>query len=362
MEQICKKCILPDTFMGISFNQKGLCSYCYTHEQSSRLGEERLIKDIKRTKGKSSYDCVMPLSGGKDSTYILYFVVRELKLKPIAVHYDNNFVHKIALENIDNACRILGIPLFRIKANGYLQRLRLRMILRVSERMRSFIGICTNCEMLIRTVAVCAAKHYSSSTILLGSTRSQAINEEVYHSYREQSGFVERALLGQSGFMKTFRLDTFVQSFPPLMIFVLLSIFQRIQMGVPIKYVLSLAGNVHFPVSTARFIYVDDYIDLNREDYISVLKKELSWEHPPGKVSRFDCRLHCFPNYSHFQRNGITHDGVTYASKIREGYMLREEGLLGEQEAVRSLEIECKKVCEELGLRNYRIPQRFLKL
>ena len=133
-------------------------------------------------------------------------------------------------------------------------------------------------------------------------------------------------------------------------------------MDVPIKYLLSLAGNVHFPESTARFLYVDDYIDLDKEDYVPILKKELLWEHPFKKISRFDCRLHCFANYSHFQRHGITHDGVTYANKVREGYMLREEALLAEEEAVRSLEIECKTLSEELGLKNYAVPQMFLKL
>ena len=47
------------------------------------------------------YDCVVPLSGGKDSVYVLYYTVKKLGLRAIAVSYDNGFVHEVAIRNMN---------------------------------------------------------------------------------------------------------------------------------------------------------------------------------------------------------------------------------------------------------------------
>jgi len=73
VSRYCKKCILPDTYPNVSFNADGVCNYCEEYRPvPDVLGKEALIT-ILRSKGKAEqYDCVVPLSGGKDSTFILY--------------------------------------------------------------------------------------------------------------------------------------------------------------------------------------------------------------------------------------------------------------------------------------------------
>jgi tRNA(Ile)-lysidine synthase TilS/MesJ len=124
--QRCTKCIADNTIPGISFKTDGECSLCDFHDKLSELypeNEEALskldekIKKIKiEGKGKK-YDCIVGLSGGRDSTYLLYLAVRVWKLRPLAVHFNDGFDNPTAGENMLNAVRILGVDLRTITSD-----------------------------------------------------------------------------------------------------------------------------------------------------------------------------------------------------------------------------------------------------
>ena len=77
----CRKCILPTTYPNIQFNEQGICSYCFTPIEKKRPSEKelkaKLDKIIHSCKGKGKYDVVVGLSGGKDSSYVAYFLRKE---------------------------------------------------------------------------------------------------------------------------------------------------------------------------------------------------------------------------------------------------------------------------------------------
>lgn len=129
----CTRCILPETFPGISFDEEGVCNFCLTHRSPPTLGEARLREILSAQKGER-YDCVVPVSGGKDSTYILYYAVKVLGLRTIAVNYDSGFQSPLAAENARNACEMLDVPLVVIRAGRDRQMRMLREILAISPR------------------------------------------------------------------------------------------------------------------------------------------------------------------------------------------------------------------------------------
>lgn len=117
--RVCSRCVYDDTIQSIVFDADGVCQFCNIHDIMERkypLGEAgaaRLAKLVSRIKaaGKGrDYDCVVGVSGGVDSTYTLYQAVR-LGLRPLAVHFDNGWNSEIAVHNIENATRILGVTL-----------------------------------------------------------------------------------------------------------------------------------------------------------------------------------------------------------------------------------------------------------
>jgi N-acetyl sugar amidotransferase len=107
----------------ITFDPDGICDHCKKAErvlasEPYALPEERkeqalqtLVDEIKhRGKGKR-YDCVIGLSGGVDSSYVAY-LTKQLGLRPLAVHLDNGWNSELAVHNIENICKTLGIDLF----------------------------------------------------------------------------------------------------------------------------------------------------------------------------------------------------------------------------------------------------------
>ena len=107
----CTRCTMPETFQGITFDEDGVCSLCTAtaakHESPRRLAE---LGEVVRSYGRGgNYDCVVPLSGGKDSTYILYSAVRDLGLRVIAVNYDSGYQSDEGRDNVRNACEALGV-------------------------------------------------------------------------------------------------------------------------------------------------------------------------------------------------------------------------------------------------------------
>lgn len=107
----CKRCLLPSSINGITFDTDGVCNHCRSYERD--FAQWDVIKDRKAiefqellARAKSlnrPYDCLVPLSGGKDSTYVLYLVTKVYKLRTLAVTLDNGYLSDLAKENIKNA-------------------------------------------------------------------------------------------------------------------------------------------------------------------------------------------------------------------------------------------------------------------
>lgn len=111
------RCLIDDTAEGIEFTEEG-CNYCTnflkTLQKPQRrldLSLEELIEQIKRDGKGKPYDCVVGISGGVDSSYTL-IKVKELGLRPLAVHMDNGWNSELAANNIKNLVEKLGIDLY----------------------------------------------------------------------------------------------------------------------------------------------------------------------------------------------------------------------------------------------------------
>lgn len=124
----CTKCVLPETFPFIDFDSKGVCNYCnnYKPKQYSNTLEElkKLVEPYRRTDGKP--DCIVPFSGGRDSTYSLHLIKKELGLNPIAFTYDWGMVTDLARRNIARVCGKLGVENIIVSADMNWKRENIR--------------------------------------------------------------------------------------------------------------------------------------------------------------------------------------------------------------------------------------------
>lgn len=114
----CTRCILPETFPFIEFDSEGVCNYCHTYTPVPNHGVEKLAEIIapyRRSDGKP--DVLVPISGGRDSSYGLHYIKNELGLNPISFTYDWGLVTDLARRNISRMCGQLGVEHILISAD-----------------------------------------------------------------------------------------------------------------------------------------------------------------------------------------------------------------------------------------------------
>lgn len=106
----CTKCLLPETMPFINFDDKGVCNYCRHYKpRNIPRPKEELFELVEPYRRKHGNDCIVPFSGGRDSSYALHLVVKELKMKPVTYTYDWGMVTDLGRRNISRMCAALGV-------------------------------------------------------------------------------------------------------------------------------------------------------------------------------------------------------------------------------------------------------------
>lgn len=125
--QICTNCVMDTTNPELFFDEKGVCNRCY--EFKNRIlpmwnygkGREDVLKNtiqkIKEVGKNNKYDCVIGLSGGFDSSYMLHMAVKEWGLRPLIIHIDSGWDLPVATSNINKIVKKLGVQLMIEKIN-----------------------------------------------------------------------------------------------------------------------------------------------------------------------------------------------------------------------------------------------------
>lgn len=123
----CTKCLLPESFPGILYDVYGVCNICNNSRPIKYKGTEDLEKILARHRRNSKTpDLIIPLSGGRDSTYILHYLKNEMGMNPIAYTYDWGMVTDLARRNISRIVSILGVEHILISADIREKRLNIR--------------------------------------------------------------------------------------------------------------------------------------------------------------------------------------------------------------------------------------------
>lgn len=123
----CTKCVLPETMPFIEFDADGVCNYCRNYRPLRFKGVDTLQEIAAKYRTSSTEpDCVVGVSGGRDSLYTLHFVKTVLKLNPVAYTYDWGMVTDLARRNISRICGKLGIEHILVSADITWKRNNIR--------------------------------------------------------------------------------------------------------------------------------------------------------------------------------------------------------------------------------------------
>jgi N-acetyl sugar amidotransferase len=119
--KICSRCIYDERVDTINFDENGVCNYCHqvdmlteeyvTGKEKGKAQLQEYISEIKEAGKGKKYDCVVGVSGGTDSSYMVY-LAKSWGLRPLAGHYDNTWNSAIATENIRKVLNALDVDLY----------------------------------------------------------------------------------------------------------------------------------------------------------------------------------------------------------------------------------------------------------
>jgi len=319
----CEKCILPSTYPGISYNDQGICNYCTNHVSHTYRGEEELKRLLSGVSGNSGkYDCVLGISGGRDSSYALYYLVKVLGLRVLAWSADNGFVSDAAKRNMKEMVDRLGVDLI-IEEHDYLKRLiRWNVKSWVKHPSPAMIPmVCSGCRLgMFRGLLNCAGKH-NIPFVFLGAGGmlevcrfKQAFIMEttlgrLFKRKKSLSlffGLLNESLKNPSYFLSPRNTGTYMAEY-----------FYYFHMKTMQK--------LFYP--NQEIVYLFRYIPWDEKRILETITKELGWRKSEKSDSpwRFDCAVSFLKNYLLKKMVGFTEKDDQLSNMIREGMITRDE-------------------------------------
>ncbi|MFX1389397.1 MAG: hypothetical protein ACFE9Z_04955 [Promethearchaeota archaeon] len=189
--KICRKCILPEGFLGVHLNDVNECEFCSDPKHRNvnwsrtEISDERrktaltdwelVIKEMKRNHGSRRYDCILGYSGGKDSTALLDYLVNDHGLTPLAVTSDTGFMTDIAKNNIKDTLEKIQVDHVLIEdcIPAFTKLYKYHFLYHNSDEVFLARNICDYCSDLIHSIVVKEAIRREIPYVLFGYSPDQ---------------------------------------------------------------------------------------------------------------------------------------------------------------------------------------------
>lgn len=331
--KICSNCILPETFPGISFNDKNVCNYCQKFEgRESKLAETKqkyekkfldLLSTLEDKRSQRSYDVLMAYSGGKDSTYTMYLFKNKYKLRVLALSLDNGFISDTSMKNIKKITDRLGIDHITVKPKWDVLKSIFTYAatdeLFSKKTLERASTICTSCIGLVKSLCLKTAIEQKIPMTGFGWSPGQA---PVQSSIMKNNPSLIR--MTQSAIMEPLKKVA----------------------GEDVEaYFLTewhYADPEGFPYNVHPMAW-----EFYEENMILEEIKKLGWENPKDTdTNSSNCLLNAFANEVHVKRYGFHPYVWEIANMVREGVMERQEGYekIYKEQPAQLIEIAKKKL------------------
>jgi hypothetical protein len=305
---------MPDSYPGIQFDAQGVCNQCNNFVKKELQGEAALQEILCSARG-SDYDCVVGISGGKDSCYVAYLATKKYHLRTLAVCYDFPFLVDLARENVKNVCSALDIDLIVVKSRNNLEFNLLRNHISSTAATGTTWGQCLFCHYGIEAILYKEAFEKKIPFILGGVTKYELWD------------------LGS-------RTRIFLKHIKKLPLHEILSfayyqskaygrlVSQRFEFKLPSCNKFNVYARAKKPLDGPQQINVFDFVPWEQDVIEKTLAKETGWKKPAKSISwRYDCILEPLLDLTYKKEFGISTVGVYLSNLIRDGRIARDEAL-----------------------------------
>jgi amino acid adenylation domain-containing protein len=299
----CVRCGLPSNYPQVEFDEKGVCNYCLSFENYRQNAKKyfkapadlQKILDNARAERQGKYDCLVLLSGGKDSTYALAKLVG-MGVSVLAFTLDNGYISESAKANIRRVVNVLGVD----HVFGETPAMNEIFV----DSLKRYSNVCNGCFKTIYTLSTKVAFDKRIPFIVTGLSRGQffetRLTEELF--WKDDVETIDKTILEAR---KSYhRLNDAVKNLLDTSIFDEDAVFEKVQ-----------------------FLDFYRFVDVDFEEMMNYLDKHLPWIRPSDTGRSTNCLINQVGIYVHKKERGYSNYAFPYSWDVRMGHKTREVSL-----------------------------------
>jgi len=308
----CTRCCMPETNEGMEFDEMGICKACRSSEQKMRIdwkarheALKRLIDDAKAKSG-NNYDCVVPISGGKDSAFQLFILTQVFGVTPLAVTFSHNWFTETGRYNLTNILEKLGVDhMMYTPSRGLVNKLARKSLPMIGDA-------CWHCHAGVWSYPFHVAVKFKIPLIIYGESPAE---------FSGRTTYFDQAVPSDKDFIRVGMQES-----------IKVPADKMVGDGITRKEL-----NLFFPPTAQELedagihgMFLGDFVFWDHERQNEFLVKEFGWKEDRVEGSykwykSVECRMAGVHDYAKFVKRGFGR-GTDFASQdVRTGLMTREE-------------------------------------
>ena len=304
----CNRCCMPETMEGITFDEFGICTPCRSSEEKMHIDwevrDKRLRKILDDHRSETYYDCMLPMSGGKDSTFQAFALDKRYKVTPLAVTHGHNWMSLTGRYNLENCLQKFDLDHLIFHPNRGI-------INKAARKSLEAIGdVCWHCHTGAGTFAIQSAYYWNVSLMIWGESIAERDGRGSYINRAEADLYynleISARVKAQDYADKTIPYDDLAHWFYPE--------HEKLQRA------------------KLRYVHLGDYIFWDEEKHVDFIVKNFEWmdskvENTYKGYKSTECAMAGLHDYANFIKRGIGRATVHASDDVRRGLITREEGM-----------------------------------
>ncbi len=306
----CVRCCMPESQEGVQFDALGMCTACRASEEkmhidwNEREKQLRELLEYHKARAGSNYDCIVPISGGKDSMFQLHVLVNVYKMKPLAVTFNHNWFTQTGLYNLHNALQRFNIDHILFTPNrGLINKLARKSLTTIGDA-------CWHCHMGVGAFPLQIAVQFKIPLLIWGQSVSEGDGRATYFE-------------GVTRYDRDYFTKISARVEAPAMVGEMISAKDVHPFQLPSVEAIERVGVVG--------IHMGDYLFWDEERQMEFVKEAYDWKEDKveGTYKNYksvECIMSGVHDYAKFIKRGFGRGTDHASADVRAGLLTREEG------------------------------------
>jgi N-acetyl sugar amidotransferase len=309
--QYCTRCCLPETMEGITFDELGVCAPCRSSEEKMYINwkdkQSELIEILDKFKNKKYYDCILPISGGKDSTFQAFVLNKIYKINPLAVTHGTNWMSLTGRYNLENCINKFSLDhLFFLPNRNTINK--------VAKKSPELIGdACWHCHIGSQTFPMQTAVKWKIPLMVYGESIAE----------RDGRGSYKKILKPKDKYYYGLNVSAKVEAFK--------------YVDKDIKYsevqVWNYPSKQEMIESQIIYLHLGDYIFWDEQKQTEFIINQFAWkindrvENTYKGYKSNECIMAGVHDYLNFIKRGVGRATLHASDDVRRGLIRRNEAI-----------------------------------